>query len=93
MQKIKFKFRITNGGYIEFDYFGIDISSSESDKSIMTCFHQLGLDQKTATIDMVKQKYRELAKKYHPDYGGSEQLFKALTEAKNQCLQYLGQSK
>ena len=39
--------------------------------------HFYGLE----TLQQVKAKYRELAKTYHPDTGGSEDAMKALTAA------------
>ena len=41
----------------------------------------LGLSE-TATTEAIKQQFRQLAKKYHPDVvGGKEENFKAVNEA------------
>lgn len=42
-----------------------------------------------ATIDEVKEAYRIKALECHPDKGGSNDMFIAITEAKNKCLMYL----
>ncbi len=42
-----------------------------------------------ATADDVKNKYRELSMKLHPDKGGSSDKFIAVTEAKNKILSFL----
>jgi hypothetical protein len=51
-------------------------------------FIKLGLTS-SATVDQVKESYRILALKYHPDKGGNNDLFISITEAKNKCLMYL----
>lgn len=44
----------------------------------------------TVTVEQVKNRYREMAKLYHPDVGGDHQKFIELTEAKNRLLLRLG---
>jgi hypothetical protein len=51
-------------------------------------FTILGLDS-SAGEDEVKTAYRKLALEAHPDKGGSQDKFIAITEAKNKCLVYL----
>ena len=46
-----------------------------------------------ATIDEVKNSYRELAIKYHPDKGGEAEKFNEITQAKNKCIAYLEREK
>ena len=36
---------------------------------------------RTATTDEIKKAFRKLARKYHPDAGGSEAKFKEINEA------------
>ena len=43
-------------------------------------FHLLGLEP-TDDIDVIKRAYRKLSLKHHPDQGGSEETFAALTKA------------
>lgn len=38
----------------------------------------------------IKSAYRKLAMLHHPDKGGSQEKFVQITEAKNQCLAYVG---
>jgi hypothetical protein len=51
-------------------------------------FSTLGLTD-GATADEVKQAYRKLAMKHHPDKGGNQATFVKITEAKNKCLAFL----
>jgi hypothetical protein len=43
----------------------------------------------SASIEDVKDKFRELSMKYHPDKGGNQNDFIRIVEAKNKCLAYL----
>lgn len=53
----------------------------------MKAFEKLGLPV-TATEDEVKQSYRTLSLKHHPDRGGKQDDFIAITEAKNKCMSF-----
>lgn len=46
----------------------------------MTLYEELELPN-TCTFDEIKQKYRLLAQKYHPDKGGDEEKFKRIKTA------------
>lgn len=50
-------------------------------------FDFLGL-QSNATEDVIKQRYREMSLKMHPDRGGDQEQFIYLTECKNKCLKW-----
>lgn len=41
------------------------------------------------TANVVNKAYRELAKTHHPDKGGNQEAFIAITNAKNRCLSWL----
>jgi hypothetical protein len=47
------------------------------------------LDAKFCTIDQLKTEYRKLAKKCHPDVGGTKEAFQELNNAYEVCIQYL----
>lgn len=51
-------------------------------------FIVLGLKD-SASIEDVKNRFRELSMKYHPDKGGNQDDFIKIVEAKNKCLAYL----
>lgn len=50
-------------------------------------FQYLGLPE-DATEEQIKQRYREMSLKAHPDRGGSQEEFIKLTEHKNKCLKW-----
>lgn len=58
----------------------------------VTEFMLLGLPV-SATEDEVKNRYRELALKAHPDKGGSQEQFLKLTDAKNKCMKWASMGK
>lgn len=41
-----------------------------------------GKDERV-TIDKIDARYRDLVKKHHPDYGGNEETFRQITEARS----------
>jgi DnaJ-class molecular chaperone len=45
--------------------------------------------QAEVSLDEVRSQYRELAKRYHPDAGGSHADFLALQQAYEQVMEYL----
>jgi DnaJ-class molecular chaperone len=45
--------------------------------------------QAEVSLDEVRTRYRELAKRYHPDAGGSHADFLALQQAYEQVMEYL----
>jgi hypothetical protein len=48
-------------------------------------FETLGVDRKSASLSDVKEAYRDLCKVHHPDVGGSEEKFKSIQGAYEQC--------
>lgn len=52
-------------------------------------FLALGLDKCDLTIESVKKKYKIMARKHHPDKGGSEEKFKEINNAYQKILTYL----
>lgn len=50
-------------------------------------FQYLGLPE-DATEEQIKQRYRVMSLKAHPDMGGSQEEFIRLTEHKNKCLSW-----
>jgi hypothetical protein len=82
---------LENGDYFSFgfnDLFSSFIASLFKAQIPEESFAKLGLTT-SATMDEVKESYRTLALQYHPDKGGNNDLFIAITEAKNKCLMYL----
>lgn len=54
------------------------------------CFAALGFTERPATAEAVRTQYKRMAKVMHPDKGGSEVAFTALTENYQACLRTLG---
>jgi len=46
-------------------------------------------DFKKLTIEEIKKNYRKLAMQHHPDKGGKQEDFVAITVAKDECISYL----
>ena len=57
---------------------------------IPDCFVILGLNNE-ATVSDVKQAFRRLAKKTHPDVGGDAEEFKLIMGAYEQALEFVKQ--
>lgn len=56
------------------------------------CFKFLGFAELPAGQEDVKERYRTLAKQYHPDTGGSKEDFQKLQRAAEQALQWFGKT-
>lgn len=51
------------------------------------CYKTLGFSKRPESPDEIKKKYRDLAKKLHPDLGGSEDFFVQLNKAYKEALE------
>ncbi|MCI8843857.1 MAG: J domain-containing protein [Oscillospiraceae bacterium] len=54
------------------------------------CFQALGFSTKPLDAGEVKAQYRRMARVMHPDNGGTQEAFSALSENYNACLRALG---
>lgn len=67
---------------------GVSKNSLNSKKSVPECFTILGFDSKPSE-DKLKNRYRELVKKYHPDKpDGDSEFFEAINEAYKMAKKY-----
>lgn len=73
------------------NYFLIGAMIGANDDAKRRAFDKLGLPI-TAIEEDVKSAYRALSLKHHPDRGGKQEDFIALTEAKNKCMAYFAQA-
>ena len=53
----------------------------------------MGFDQIPSGADEVNDRFKELAKRLHPDVGGSAEAFRDLQAAREQALQYIGEQR
>ena len=51
------------------------------------CYKTLGFKEKPKSEEEIKKKYRDLAKKLHPDSGGSEDFFIQLNDVYKEALE------
>ena len=49
-------------------------------------WHVFGLDSATATIEDIKESFRQLAKTYHPDMGGDAHVFERLQKMRDSLI-------
>ena len=49
-------------------------------------WHVFGLDASTATTDDIKESYRQLVKKHHPDMGGDARVFERLQKMRDSLI-------
>jgi len=54
-------------------------------------FRFLGFQEIPAGPEDVKERYRQLAKQFHPDVGGNEDDFRKLTDAAERAVKYFGE--
>ena len=57
-------------------------------ESFPKCYKTLGFTEKPKDISEIKSKYRDMAKRLHPDLGGSEEFFVELTKAYKESLAF-----
>lgn len=80
--------RMTERGIYELQTWIAGLKCLPPAANVPTCFYLLGVDS-SSTEEEIKAKYKELCKKHHPDVGGSEEMFRMITEAKNEALEML----
>lgn len=76
---------------VEQDIFTLDmllkgVPSLPAGKPLEPCFQRMGFTERPESVDVVKAKYRMLAKVYHPDACGDPEAFRLLTEDYKACL-------
>ena len=62
-------------------------------REVPQCFQALGFTETPSSADDVRARYREMAKQFHPDAGGTDTEFRALTEASEQAIAFFGQTR
>lgn len=57
--------------------------------TIPDCIRALGFEEVPASVEDVKARFKSLAKKAHPDGGGTQERFIALQQAADQAIKYM----
>jgi len=80
--------RMTERGIYELQTWISGLKALPASAPLPDCFKVLQFDV-LPTGEKVIARYRQLAKAMHPDAGGTEEMFRKLTEAKDQAIEYL----
>ena len=80
--------RMTERGIYELQTWICGLKSLPAASILPTCFAVLQFET-LPTAEEVHERYRQLSKSSHPDCGGSDEMFKQLTDAKNNALIFL----
>lgn len=79
--------RAVEQGIFTLDMLLAGVPALPAGKPLEPCFIALGFSKRPANAAEVKGHYRRMAKVMHPDAGGSEAAFRALTENYKRCLE------
>ena len=80
--------RMTERGIYELQTWISGLKTLPASAPLPECFKVLQFDV-LPTEEEIIARYRQLAKAMHPDVGGTEEMFRKLTEAKDQAIEYL----
>lgn len=78
---INFIFGLINYGRIYHRFKKVNNRNKQTWKKAAKAFGVRAGKLKKMSKDEIKKRYREMAKKYHPDHGGDEEKFRNLHEA------------
>lgn len=84
--------RIVERGIYDLSYWISGMRALPAEPAIPKCFITLGFTDYPKSEEEVKRAYRELAKKKHPDLGGSGAEFYELNEAYKEALREIKKS-
>lgn len=62
-------------------------NSSNTAPHFPECLSRLGFDRYPANTDEIKNRYKDLARRCHPDMGGNAEDFRKLKEAYDMCIE------
>lgn len=80
--------RMTERGIYELQTWISGLKALPAKEVLPECFAVLQFEQ-VPSAERINERFRQLCKSCHPDTGGSEEMFRRLTEAKEQALAYL----
>jgi hypothetical protein len=80
--------RMAERGIYELQTWVVGMKALPAPKDIPRCFLMMQFTEIPKSVDQVNDAYRRLSKVLHPDSGGTAEQFRALTEARDQALEY-----
>lgn len=80
--------RMTERGIYELQTWICGLKALPAASTLPECFAVLQFDA-LPTAEEIKERYRQLSKSSHPDSGGTAEMFKKLTDARDEALIYV----
>lgn len=80
--------RMTERGIYELQTWICGLKALPAASTLPECFAVLHFTT-LPTEEEIKERYRQLSKIWHPDSGGSAEVFKQITDAKNEALAFV----
>lgn len=81
--------RMTERGIYELQTWISGLKALPPKTELPSCFTFLQFDKIPDTVQEIKERYRQLCKVYHPDAGGTAEMFQKLTDAQNEAIALL----
>ncbi len=81
--------RMTERGIYELQTWISGLKALPPKTELPSCFTFLQFDKIPDTVQEIKERYRQLCKVYHPDVGGTAEMFQKLTDAQSAAVAFL----
>ena len=81
--------RMTERGIYELQTWISGLKALPPKTELPSCLAFLQFAEVPDTVQEVKERYRQLCKVYHPDAGGTAEMFQRLTEAEKEAISFL----
>jgi hypothetical protein len=80
--------RMSERGIYDLQTWVVGMKALPAPAELPRCFAVLQFTERPQSADQVNDAYRRLSKVLHPDGGGTKEQFSALTQARDQALEY-----